>query len=316
MKILVACEKSYPDYVQRSIERLKAFEPPEGYFVAFSGGKDSQCIYHLCELAGVKFDAHYSVTSVDPPELVRFIKSHYPSVSMEIPRDKDGKPITMWSLIANRSVPPTRRSRYCCTELKECNGRGRITVTGVRWAESKGRTENRGQADIDSKSKKLQKTMEENGADFRIAKAGHIVLNDDNDINRRMVEQCYRTHKTMVNPIVDWTDKDVWNFLKNVAKVESCSLYAEGFDRLGCIGCPLASKKNRIEEFKRWPKYKKLYLKAFERMIEKRTEHRDDEWKTPEEVFDWWMETGVLPGQMRMDELIKEEIGDEDSDPV
>lgn len=55
------------DKVQIAINRLKNFEPPDGYFVAFSGGKDSQCIYHLCEMAGVKFDAHYSVTSVDPP---------------------------------------------------------------------------------------------------------------------------------------------------------------------------------------------------------------------------------------------------------
>ena len=55
------------DKVQIAIQRLKNFEPPDGYFVAFSGGKDSQCIYHLCEMAGVKFDAYYSVTSVDPP---------------------------------------------------------------------------------------------------------------------------------------------------------------------------------------------------------------------------------------------------------
>lgn len=137
MKILVACEKSYPDYVQRSIERLKAFEPPDGYFVAFSGGKDSQCIYHLCELAGVKFDAHYSVTSVDPPELVRFIRSNYPDVAMEIPHDKDGKPITMWNLIPKKLMPPTRLSRYCCSVMKEVNGRDRVTVTGVRWSESK-----------------------------------------------------------------------------------------------------------------------------------------------------------------------------------
>ena len=104
---------NYPDYVQRSIDRLKGFEPEEGYFVAFSGGKDSQCIYHLCVLAGVKFDAHYSVTSVDPPELVRFIKDKYPDVSFDIPYDKDGKPITMWNLIPRNLMPPARLRRYC-----------------------------------------------------------------------------------------------------------------------------------------------------------------------------------------------------------
>ena len=30
------------DKVQIAINRLKAFEPKEGYYVAFSGGKDSQ----------------------------------------------------------------------------------------------------------------------------------------------------------------------------------------------------------------------------------------------------------------------------------
>ena len=87
------------DKVELAIQRLKAFEPPEGYYVAFSGGKDSQCIYHLCQMAGVKFDAHYNVTSVDPPELVKFIKTHYPDVKFEHQHDKNGKPITMWSLI-------------------------------------------------------------------------------------------------------------------------------------------------------------------------------------------------------------------------
>ena len=81
------------DKVELAVQRLRSFEPPDGYYVAFSGGKDSQCIYHLCKLAGVKFDAHYAITSVDPPELVRFIKSNYPNVAFERQHDADGKPI-------------------------------------------------------------------------------------------------------------------------------------------------------------------------------------------------------------------------------
>lgn len=299
---------SYPEYIQTAINRLKNFEPPEGYFVAFSGGKDSQCIYHLCEMAGVKFDAHYSVTSVDPPELVRFIRDKYPDVKMEIPHDKDGKPITMWSLIPKKLMPPTRLARYCCTSLKENAGVGRVTVTGVRWAESNNRKENQGVAVIPSKSQKLKKQLEDAGANFRQTVRGGVVLNDDNDISRRMVEQCYRTHKTLVNPIVDWTDEQVWHFLRNIAKVESCSLYAEGFKRLGCIGCPMASNTRHLE-FQRWPKYKEMYLRAFSRMLAERAERKKPtEWQTPEEVFDWWMERGVLPGQIRMDELTEFEI--------
>lgn len=124
------------DKVEKSIERLKTFEPPEGYYLAFSGGKDSVCIKALADMAGVKYDAHYHVTSVDPPELVQFIKEKYPDVSRDIPKYKDGKPITMWNLIPKKIIPPIRKVRYCCQYLKETQAEGRFVITGVRKAES------------------------------------------------------------------------------------------------------------------------------------------------------------------------------------
>lgn len=131
-------------------------------------------------------------------------------------------------------------------------------------------------------------------------------MNDDNDISRRMVEQCYRTHKTLVNPIVDWTDEQVWYFLQKIAQVEVCSLYSEGFKRLGCIGCPMASKTRSLE-FQRWPKYKQLYLNAFNRMlIERDKRGKHTEWKTPEEVFDWWLGVDIIPGQMRLEDFLED----------
>lgn len=253
--------------VEMAIQRLKSFEPPEGYYVAFSGGKDSQCVYHLCKMAGVKFDAHYAVTSVDPPELVRFIRKNYPDVEWERQHDKDGKPITMWSLIAVHTIPPTRKARYCCKALKEPGGQGRIVVTGVRWAESLNRKETHGVVGFQGKQKSTHKIADDAGAEYKLNKHGDIILNDDNDANRRMVEQCYRTRKTMVNPIVDWTDDDVWHFL-NSNNIPHCSLYDEGFARLGCIGCPLSGSRNMIRDFERWPKYKELYIRAFQRMID------------------------------------------------
>lgn len=251
--------------VETAIKRLQSFEPPEGYYVAFSGGKDSQCAYHLCKMAGVKFDAHYAVTSVDPPELVRFIKEHYPDVQFERQYDKNGKPITMWSLIAEHTLPPTRKVRYCCSALKETGGQGRVVVTGVRWAESANRKNTHDVVDI--RGKKAKKKADAMGVEYKQNKHGDVILNDDNDDSRRMVEQCYRTHKTMVNPIVDWTDDDVWSFL-NGNNIPHCSLYDEGFTRLGCIGCPLSGSKNMIRDFERWPKYKELYIRAFQRMID------------------------------------------------
>lgn len=154
------------DKVQTAIDRLRAFEPPDGYYLAFSGGKDSQCIYELAKLAGVKFDAHYRVTSVDPPELVRFIKGVYPEVSRDIPHDKNGKPITMWNLIPRKLMPPTRLVRYCCKEFKETGGEGRVTVTGVRWAESQNRKANQGLVTLIAGPKALAGLPDEVRPDF------------------------------------------------------------------------------------------------------------------------------------------------------
>jgi phosphoadenosine phosphosulfate reductase len=84
-----------------------------------------------------------------------------------------------------------------------------------------------------------------------------------------MVEMCYKTHTTTVNPIVDWSTDEVWEFIKEY-EIPYCSLYDEGFKRLGCIGCPMGSKAQRQAEFERWPKYKNLYMIAFQKMIERR----------------------------------------------
>ena len=253
--------------VKSAIERLKSFEPQDGYYVAFSGGKDSQCVYHLCKIAGVKFDAHYAVTSVDPPELIYFIRKNYPDVHFERQYGKDGRPITMWNLIAQHTMPPTRKVRYCCEYLKEPGGAERVVVTGVRWAESANRKYTHGVVNFQGKPKGTQKIAEELGANYKLNKQGSVILNDDNDEARRMVEHCFRTRKTMVNPIVDWTEDDVWQFL-NENNIEHCCLYDEGFTRLGCIGCPLSGSKNMTRDFKRWPKYKKLYIMAFQKMID------------------------------------------------
>lgn len=276
------------DKVAEAIQRLRSFEPEEGYYVAFSGGKDSQCIYHLCEMAGVKFDAHYSVTSVDPPELVRFIKDHYPNVSRDIPHDKDGKPITMWNLIPKKGVPPTRLVRYCCAELKESSGKGRVTVTEVRWAESARRKHLHGVANVRTKDKEEIIDALNRSGTAKLNDRGSIIMNDDNDENRRTVENCYRTRKVLVNPIIDWEDKDVWEFLNDVVKVPHCKLYDQGYKRLGCIGCPMNT--HAAEELEKYPKYKEAYLRAYSRMIEQRKLRGLDTkvtWDTPDGVYKW-----------------------------
>lgn len=259
--------------VQVAIERYRMFEPPEGYYLAFSGGKDSLVIKALADMAGVKYDAHYSITTADPPELVQYIRKHHKDVAMDYPG------ISMWQLIPKKLMPPTRKLRYCCEALKERGGHGRVVITGVRWAESPRRRQNWAMAQpvITSQDAKTNKAQ------------GHkIMFMNDNDERRRMTEQCLAKGKFNVNPILDWTDKDVWMFIRS-NKLNYCKLYDQGFNRLGCIGCPYA-KKNRHRDFKRWPKYKALYLRAFGRMLEERKNRgKETTWQNAEDVMDWWL---------------------------
>ena len=62
------------------------YDPENGFYLAFSDGKDSQALYHLAVMAGVKFKAHMSLTSVDPPEVIRFVKRNYPNVELIKPK--------------------------------------------------------------------------------------------------------------------------------------------------------------------------------------------------------------------------------------
>ena len=117
-----------------------------------------------------------------------------------------------------------------------------------------------------------------------------------------MVEQCYKRSKTTVNPIIEWTDGDVWEFIR-AENIPYCGLYDEGYPRLGCIGCPIASQRWREREFFRWPKYKDNYMRAFQNMLDElNRRERKSRWETPLDVFNWWMEYDILPGQMTFNE--------------
>lgn len=159
------------DKVQVATDRLKSFEPPEGYYLAFSGGKDSVVIKALADMAQVKYDAHYNLTSVDPPELVQFIKT-FDDVSIDRPMDKEGHQITMWNLIPPRRLPPTQIARYCCKDLKETGGTGRMTITGVRWAESSNRKNNQGEVTIYKGNKEVLDTLKQSGNFTETARGG------------------------------------------------------------------------------------------------------------------------------------------------
>lgn len=108
---------------------------------------------------------------------------------------------------------------------------------------------------------------------------------------------------TVVNPIYEWLDNDIWDYIKQ-ENLEVNPLYEKGYSRVGCIGCPLAPYHQRMKEFNDYPQYKTMYIKAFEKMLEKRKEKGKpvDMWKTGEDVFNWWIEEykRVPKGQMNM----------------
>lgn len=154
------------DKVNIAIEHLKMYEPEtEPYYLCYSGGKDSNCIRILAELAGVKHDIVHNLTTVDAPETVQYIKS-IPHVIINKARYKDGLHKTMWNLIVDKHMPPTRLVRYCCSELKEQGGKYRMKITGVRKAESVNRNKNGGFIKIIGKPKTVQKYADEISADF------------------------------------------------------------------------------------------------------------------------------------------------------
>ena len=240
--------------VQIAIERLKSFEPPEGYYLAFSGGKDSITIYKLAKLSGVKFDAHFHFTTIDPPELIEFIKEEYPEVEFHRPE------ISMFKLIPKKLMPPTRRVRYCCEALKEYGGNGRFIITGIRREESYSRSK------------------------------------------RPMVHYCFKDKtKRYLHLIIDWKEEDIWEFIKKY-NLKYCSLYDEGYKRIGCIMCPMQKIKGKLMDKERYPKFYKAYLLAFKKMLIERNRRSDlkTEWKTPEEVMNWWI---YEPSKQKQDTL-------------
>lgn len=210
--------------VENAIKRIQlANLSKEPLYVCYSGGKDSKVIRHLMGMSGVPHELHYNLTTVDIPSVVREIMDDK-EVIVEKARYSDGTQKTMWNLIVKKHMPPTRICRYCCSELKEASGKGRICVTGVRAAESVSRAKKAGEAKIFG------------------GKGVEVIHNMDNDENRRMIEQCYRTQKTLINPIIDWTDDDIWEFSK-AENIKQNPLYIQcggTKKRLGYILCPMA----------------------------------------------------------------------------
>ena len=246
-------------WAAKEAERL--FDMP--LVVRYSGGKDSDVILQLAKESGVPFRVTHNLTTADPPDNVYYIRRVFAALREEgidcrinVPRR------SLWRIMRETLVIPSRIMRVCCSELKERRmADAPYIVTGVRWAESAGRRAKSGIA--------MVYTARERGVEEKAAAAG--LLTTDDASSRRLFEQCQLRGVRVLNPIIDWSDDDVWAYLHSRG-IEGNPLYKEGWTRIGCVGCPLAGRRARELAFARYPKLYKAWRDAIAYVIERRKE--------------------------------------------
>lgn len=253
--------------MQHSVELLRKaenialnYDRENGYYLAFSGGKDSQALYHIAQLAGVRFQGHMNLTSVDPPEVIRFVKENYPEVELR----KPGKSIFQ-SAIEEKTLP-TMRVRWCCAKYKELAGAGKVTLIGIRKKESSRRSK-RNEVEINNRKFSgnldgLDEYRQEQRAKRALRKSKKQGVNITNADEEQTLGCINDKESLLISPIIYWTEQDVWEFLNDVVRVTHCSLYDKGWHRIGCIGCPMSSIKQKYIENKRYPHVKRNWIKA------------------------------------------------------
>lgn len=258
--------KELDDKIQSSIALIRRAEalalkmqPKQGFYVGFSGGKDSQALLELVKMSGVKFHAVYSVTTNDLADNIRFIREYYPDVEFS------HVDTSIMRLIEKKGLP-TRVHRWCCSIFKEQGGVGSVVLTGIRWEESRSRAE---YTAIEKKGK---------------TKKNKVVLDLD-----KMETNEFRCvggkDKIMVYPILSWTAADVWQFLKiRGLPINPC--YARGV-RVGCVFCPF-SRKGEIKRYtESHPKSKEVLMHAIDRYLARHP--GSSKFSSAVEVFEWWV---------------------------
>lgn len=248
------------ELLQKAEKIALNYDAEQGYFLAFSGGKDSQALYHIAQLAGVRFQGHMNLTSVDPPEVIRFVKKNYPEVEL----NKPGKSI--FQSAVERQILPTMRVRWCCAEYKETAGAGKVTLIGIRKAESSRRAK-RNEVEINNRKFSgdldgFEEYRQEQKAKRIRRKSKEDGVNITNADEEQTLGCIHGKESLLISPIIYWTEQDVWEFLNDVVKVPHCSLYDEGWHRIGCIGCPMSSHKQKMIENERYPHVKRNWIKA------------------------------------------------------
>ncbi len=246
--------------LQKAEKIALSYDQEDGFYLAFSGGKDSQALLHMAQLAGVKFRAHMNLTSVDPPEVIRFVRTNYKEVELNKPHK------SIFRIAVEKQILPTQRVRWCCAEYKENAGAGKVTLIGIRRKESSRRAK-RNEVEISNRKfsgslddfEEYRQEQKAKRARRRSKKDGVNITNADNEQTLGCING---KESLLISPIINWSERDVWEFLNDVVSVPHCSLYDEGWKRIGCIGCPMSSRKQKLFENKRYPHVKRNWIKA------------------------------------------------------
>lgn len=256
-------------------------QPDFGYLLAFSGGKDSQCVLELAKLAGVKFKAEYHVTTNDPADNIRFIREKYPEVIFDVPTK------SYFQMIGEHGLPTVMR-RWCCREFKETKGKNCVTLTGVRAAES---------------AKRAKYTEFERQARRKTTRGAR-----DLDKMAENQFQCVGgSDKFMLYPILSWTEEDVWAFIEDRG-IPRNPCYDRN-NRVGCVYCPFTKKKHLLEYIKTHPKQHDAFLHAIRRYMDAQPDK--GLLKDEKEYFEWWISKMSVADFMK--KKMKSEIKFEDN---
>lgn len=264
----------FDERLQHSVELLQKaekialrYDSEHGYYLAFSGGKDSQVLYHVAQLAGIKYQAHINFTSVDPPQVIRFVRKQYPDVITHAPSK------SIYQLAIDRGILPSMRIRWCCADLKETAGAGKVTLIGIRKGES-ARRARRNEVEVsnrkfsgDLESFKVWQAQELERREAKllrkIKREGKKVNEDEFSMQKDNEVRCINGKDSiLVSPIFEWSEQDVWYFLNEVVKVPHCELYDMGYSRIGCILCPMSQHKQKLREMQDFPHVKRNWIKA------------------------------------------------------
>lgn len=251
--------------IQHSVEIIRKaekialiYDPENGFYNTFSGGKDSQALYYIVKMSGVKFQTHMSFTSVDPADVVRFVKIEYPSVIKHKPQ------ISIYKKAIEIGLLPTMSKRWCCKEYKEIGGAGKVALIGIRSEESIRRSK-RNEVEVSSKkfSGNIDEFKEWSNKQIERKKKRSFKNQDEFSVKNDNEIRCINGKDSiLISPIFDWTLKDVWYFLNNIIKAPHCKIYDEGQTRIGCIMCPMASLKQTKKDIKKFPYVKKKWIDA------------------------------------------------------